>query len=211
MAETEEEQIEAIKEWWRENGRAVIIGIVLGVGGIIGWRGWQSHQEAQAINASAIYQDALAAIEAGEPDTARSNAQQLIDDYPGTSYAQFAAMLLAKQAVEDGDLDVAEKQLRWAIDNSSDPSLTHTARLRLLQVLLASDKPDAVLAMIDQTGFDRFTAQYEELRGDALLAQGEPDAARNAYQTALTSLPPRSAGRELLEIKLDNLGQPEDV
>ncbi|MEX2515947.1 MAG: tetratricopeptide repeat protein [Gammaproteobacteria bacterium] len=211
MAETEEEQIEAIKEWWRENGRAVIIGIVLGVGGILGWRGWQSHQEAQAINASAIYQDALAAIEAGEPDTVRSNAQQLIDDYPKTSYAQFAAMLLAKQAVEDGDLDVAEEQLRWATDNSTDPSLTHTARLRLLQVLLASDKPDAVLAMIDQTGFDRFAAQYEELRGDALLAQGDLGAARDAYKTALTSLPPRSAGRELLEIKLDNLGQPEDV
>lgn len=211
MADTEEEQIEAIKEWWRENGKAVVFGIVLGVGGIVGWRGWQTHQETQAINASAVYQEALAAIEAGETDTAHSNAQQLIDDFPKTSYAQFAAMLLAKQAVEDGDLDTAEEQLRWALANTTDPSLAHTARLRLLQVLLAAGETDTVLAMIDSTSFDRFTAQYEELRGDALLAQGDLGAARTAYQTALTSLPARGAGRELLEIKLDNLGRPEDV
>lgn len=211
MAETEEEQIEAIKEWWRENGKAVVFGIVLGVGGIVGWRGWQTHQETQAINASAVYQEALAAIEAGEMDTANSNAQQLIDDFPKTSYAQFAAMLLAKQAVEDGDLDMAEEQLRWVLANSTDPSLAHTARLRLLQVLLAAGETDTALTMIDSTSFDRFTAQYEELRGDALLAQGNLSAARTAYQTALTSLPARGAGRELLEIKLDNLGRPEDV
>ena len=29
--ETEEQQVEAIKRWWKENGTAVIIGIVLAV------------------------------------------------------------------------------------------------------------------------------------------------------------------------------------
>ena len=36
----EEEQIEAIRNWWKENGRSVIAGAVLGLAAIFGWQGW---------------------------------------------------------------------------------------------------------------------------------------------------------------------------
>ncbi len=50
--ETEEQQVEALKEWWAENGKAVIAGIVLGAGVIGGWTFWKGHQEKQAVIAS---------------------------------------------------------------------------------------------------------------------------------------------------------------
>ena len=37
----EEQQVEAIKDWWQANGKAVIIGVVVGIGGIVGWRYYQ--------------------------------------------------------------------------------------------------------------------------------------------------------------------------
>ena len=46
--ETEEQQVEAIKKWWQENGKSLIAGIVIGLGGIVGWQGWQTYQIEQA-------------------------------------------------------------------------------------------------------------------------------------------------------------------
>ena len=42
MAElrTEEEQVEALKSWWKENGKSLIMGVVIAVAAVFGWRGW---------------------------------------------------------------------------------------------------------------------------------------------------------------------------
>ena len=53
--ETEEEQVEALKDWWKQNGLAVIGGAVLGISALLGWRGWNWHQENQANEASDIF------------------------------------------------------------------------------------------------------------------------------------------------------------
>ncbi|PAR85254.1 YfgM family protein, partial [Vibrio cholerae] len=41
LYDTEEQQVEAIKDWWKENGKAVIFGAVIGLGGLFGWRYYQ--------------------------------------------------------------------------------------------------------------------------------------------------------------------------
>ena len=56
---SEQEQIEAIKKWWKENGTAIITGLVLGVAALSGWKYWQSRQQAIAENASTAYQEML--------------------------------------------------------------------------------------------------------------------------------------------------------
>ena len=42
---TEEEQIEAVKRWWNENGRAVVFAVVIGVSGSFGWQFWQDSKQ----------------------------------------------------------------------------------------------------------------------------------------------------------------------
>jgi len=203
---TEEEQIEAIKQWWKENGSAVILGVIIGVGSLVGWRGWNSYQDSQARAASSLYQEMQTAQQNDDSETIKQTGQQILNEYGGTPYAAFAAMALARQAVNADDLATAEKHLRLALNTLSEPSLQHVARLRLLQVLTAADKHDEALAMIDSTKHGEFTAQYEEIRGDILLAQNQPDAARQAYQLAMSNSRPQAPDRDLLEMKLENLG-----
>ena len=45
---TEEEQVEAIKKWWNENGKSIITGIIIGVIAIFGWRSYENHTAMQA-------------------------------------------------------------------------------------------------------------------------------------------------------------------
>ena len=38
---SEEEQVQAIKKWGKENGPGIIAGLILGLGALFGWRYWQ--------------------------------------------------------------------------------------------------------------------------------------------------------------------------
>lgn len=203
---TEEEQIEAIKQWWKENGSAVILGVIIGVGALVGWRSWNTYQDNQARAASSLYQEMLTAQQQADTGKVSETGQRIINDYGGTPYVTFAAMLLASQAVADDDLETAEQHLHLAMDKANEPSIQHVARLRLLQVLIARDKYDEALKIIEGTQFGEFTAEYEELRGDILLAQHKPDAAREAYKLAMANSRPQAPDRDLLEMKLENLG-----
>ena len=40
----EEQELNQLKEWWKDNGKAIIAAFILGVGGMLGWRYWQSYQ-----------------------------------------------------------------------------------------------------------------------------------------------------------------------
>ena len=39
--ETEEQQVEAVKKWWKENGVSLIVGVVMGLSAIAGWKYYQ--------------------------------------------------------------------------------------------------------------------------------------------------------------------------
>jgi len=53
---SDDEKAEALKTWWRENGRSVLTGIILGGAIIFGWRYWLTHQKATTEQAAVIYQ-----------------------------------------------------------------------------------------------------------------------------------------------------------
>lgn len=208
---SDEEQIEAIKEWWRENGTAVIVGIVVGVAALVGWRGWNEYQENRASEASSLYQEMIEARGNDNTELLQEKGAELAENYATTPYAGFAALVLAQQAVTDDDLATAESQLRLALDRLEEPSMKHVARLRLLRVLAAQKKYDAALAMLENTDFGQFTGEYEELRGDILLSQNDISGARNAYQLALANTRPQAGGRELLQMKVDSLGKAQET
>ena len=56
---TEEQQVEAIKRFWKDNGTAIIIGAVLGLGGLWGWRYYSDSQLEAKAQASVEYQQAV--------------------------------------------------------------------------------------------------------------------------------------------------------
>ncbi len=52
---TEEQQAEAIKRFFRENGTTIVVGAVLGLGGLYGWKAYNQSQIDSAEAASEAF------------------------------------------------------------------------------------------------------------------------------------------------------------
>jgi predicted negative regulator of RcsB-dependent stress response len=204
----EQEQVEAIKKWLRENGVPIIVGLALGIGAIGGWRYWQAQERVRNEVASALFTRAVTASRAQQPAQAEKAAQQIISDYGGTTYASFAALMLAKLAVEKQDLPAAIQQLNWVLEHSDDDGLQRLARIRLARVALAQGKPEEAWAQLGNIAASPPSAAIAELRGDILLAQGKRDEAGKQYLEAFASSEPDQQSDETsaLALKLDSLG-----
>ncbi|SDL36006.1 Putative negative regulator of RcsB-dependent stress response [Modicisalibacter muralis] len=213
MAElrTEEEQLEALKRWWKENGTSLIVGVVIAVVAVVGWKAWQSYQANQAEAASMRYQQllTLASRPTLEGD-ALAEAQRLIgeisDTHGDTLYADLATLIEARVAIADGDLAAASGALEALIENTQRDYLKGLARLRLARLQLAEGDAEAALASLEAGVPDALGAQRADTRGDILLALGREDDAREAYQTALNLSQETGQPVYGVQLKLDNLG-----
>jgi len=205
MAEltTDDEKVEAIKKWWKENGVAVVTGILIGLAAVFGWRAWINHQDQVGQRASLAFEQLLMAASSGQSESAIKQAEALADDHSGTPYVALADLALAKVQVEQNDLEGAAAALRSAVERAPDPSLATLAAFRLARVLIASEALDEALRVIER--YDdggAFSADFAGLRGDIALAKGQVAAARTAYEAALDG----NAGlSRLIELKLQDL------
>ena len=206
----EDEQTEKIRHWWKKNGAAIIVGLVLGVGSVAGYQGWGVYQDRQAEAASDLYQTMLRNLENEARTQARENADRLISKYGSTAYADAASLMLARLDVEAGKLEQAGHHLGRVIDHSKDSAMQHVARLRL--VTLALDQGD--LKWADQLLASRptggFESRYDELRGDVFAARNDLNNARNAYQSALENAVAGSVSAQILERKLNSVRGEDD-
>jgi len=203
---SEQEELEALQRWWKENGRAVVVGLVLGLGGVVGWTTWQSRTEATAERASVIYQSMVEMAASDDNVEALRLADQIIQEYPDSEYAPLAGLLGAKTAFTAGRADDANRLFGWVIENAGRPELRDLARLRSAQLLLDEGKRDAGLEMLARVATPALAATVEELRGDILVDNQQSDAAAKAYQAALASDAITSGTRERVQMKLDDLG-----
>lgn len=208
--ETEEEQVEKIKELWKKHGVPLLTGVVIALAGVFGWQGWNNYQDNKAANASALYQSMLESVlaDGGTEDRARGAelAEQIRKEYSGTRYAQFAALMQARLAVEAEDLPAAEALLNDVVGDASDPVLEEIARQRLARVLAAQGRPEEALELLTGDVSGALLASREEIRGDLLLDLGRENDARTAYQAALAALEDPQA-RPQLQLKLDDLAE----
>jgi len=214
---TEEEQIEALKRWWAENGTSTVIGVVLAVSGYFGWEFWKDSQKENAETASANYQTLMdaVAVEPGQllsedkSTTANHLADELKSQHGSSLYASQAALFKAKLAVEAEDFNAAASELQWVIDRNVEPALTLLTRSRLARVQIDLDEYEKALATVADANSGSFKAMFAEIRGDVLLAQEKTSEARAAYQLALDNLITEQASRRpLLEIKIGDLQTP---
>lgn len=200
--QTEEEQVEAIKRWWKENGRSVIAGVVIGLGGVLGWQGWVQYKDKVGGQGAMHYQQLTAAADSGSMEVARAHGEQLVTEYDNTPYAVFAALSLARLQVAQGDLEAAAERLRWAMENADDKGLAQIARLRLVRVLLDQLELDRAAALLEEPFDASFAGAVSALKGDLARARGDIEAARQAYTAALEN---GVGAEDALRMKLDDL------
>ena len=196
---------EQLKAWLRQNGSYILYAIVFGLAAAFGIRYWRTHEEQARLASASIYAETLEWYQQGNRAAVDVATRKLQQHYQRSPYAALAALLDARLAYKAGDLNAAVQSLTWASRHARGPGVGAIARLRLASVLIERHQPVAALAVVQGKPPAGFTAPYEETRGDALLLEGHPRAARTAYQAALSHVAATSRAAGILHMKLDDL------
>lgn len=202
---SDEEKAEEIKQWWRDNGRSIIAGVVIGVAAVFGGRYWLNYQQVQAEHASVIYQQSAAYISQQDTEAAQAATQELMQNYKSTAYAVFAAMQMAESSVNQGELSAAEDYLSWVVDHAELNSHQELAKLRLARLMFSQGKNEQALELTTASEVSAFSSLFAELEGDIKLAMGDKAAAHAAYQRAVLSLAAGEPRQRLLQMKIDDV------
>ncbi|WP_407546854.1 YfgM family protein [Vibrio parahaemolyticus] len=202
LYDTEEQQVEAIKDWWKENGKAVIIGAVVGLGGLFGWRYYQDTVIQASETASQGYTTAMNTLQEKGVD-AQSDVQAFIESNEVKEYSVLAALQLAKAQVEAKDFTAALEQLKWAQSNTKDAALSPLISYRIARIETEMGNFDAANTELGKVTDTAWAGRIAELRGDIALRQGDKDAAYAAYTEAQQA----ADASPTLQMKLDDLAK----
>ena len=198
----EEQEINQLKDWWKENGKTIIVAFILGVGGMFGWRYWQAHQAEQIAQASAQY-DALIYSAQQDEQAKKANIEQFVQANSKTTYAVFALLDEAKKATEKQDFAAAEVNLNQALTQSQDEVLTSIVALRLSAVQFQLGQLDNALTTLNQVKGESFNARKAILTGDIQVSKGDKVAAKNNFEQAQQS--GSQLEQQMAKMKLNNL------
>ena len=214
---TEEQQLEELKTWWNEYWMTIVVPIVVVALGYFGWSMWQSHQTKNAESASLVYDRLVKSLGTG-PDVpadkqaqVKKNAEEVINDFDSTIYADRSHLILAKLAVENGAMAEAETHLEKVVDSGVSDAIKNVAKSRLARLKVAQKDYTGALALVEETNSKDFKAVFAEIRGDVLAAQGETEAAKTAYQEALDNLGQEFARKGIIDLKMQGVGMIADV
>lgn len=202
LYDSEEQQVEAIKDWWKENGKAVVLGVVVGLGGLFGWRYYQDSVVQAQEAASEQYSKAVESIVAKGADSS-ADVQAFIDTSKDSEYAVLAAMQLAKAQVEAGNFEDALTQLQWAQSTTKDAAITPLVTYRIARLMIESSDNAGARAELDKITDTAWAGRVAELRGDIAIREGDRDAAYTAYTEAQQA----QDASQALQLKLDDLAK----
>lgn len=199
---TENEQIDAIKRFFVNKGKALLIGLVIGVGVIIGWNYWQSHQANSLQESAQSFEQISSQLQTGS-NQALAAAEQFANE-TNNIYGVLTNIELAKIAVEKSDIASAEKALLKALTIAKVDDLKDLLNVRLARIQLALNKTDQALISLTQVQDKGWSTIVEDIRGDILLKKGDIAGARAAYSKGI-----ESSGAEMmktiLKIKINSL------
>ena len=199
----EQERLAELKGWWEDNRWYVIGGIVAAIVAFGAWKAWQAYEARRVAEAAAMYRPVAEAKSDAKKQSEAASA--LIAKHPGSYYASEAALVLAKNAFEQGNHAEARKHLEWVAKNGVDAH-RGIARLRLAAVMLDEKKFDEALKMLDSVNEPSYAAMAADLRGDVMLSQGRADEARAAYKAAVEKAGDRNPLKQISQTKLEALG-----
>ncbi len=200
--ENENEQVDAVKRFFAENGKALVVGVVLGIGALVGWRYWGSHQTESAMASSLEYQTVTDAVRADQPATL-SAAEKFAANTKNT-YGALASLELAQKYADNNDLAKAAAQLQQGLSSTSDENLQALINVRLARIQIQQKQSDAALKTLDSIKGEGWVAIIADLRGEALLSKGDKQGARDAWSKgSQTDASP--ALREMMQMKINNL------
>lgn len=199
----EQEQIEALKAWWKSNGIWMLGAVLVATVAVGGWRGWHYYQDKQSHEAATLYAELNKQLESNDAKRINDAAAAMMEKFPSSAYAARAALIAANINELVKDAAHAKTQLQWVIDHAVETNLKDVARLRLAAMLLDEKNYADAMKLMEAEHSPSFDGLYADVKGDVLSAQGKFAEAKTAYQLALDKLDANSSYRNLIQMKLD--------
>ncbi len=183
----DEEIVERIRSWWRENGVSLVGSVLLVVGGWLGWNWYDSSVEQKAEESFDQFSRYVELRQAGEAesDEALEILAVLDEAHQGSAGQLLSLLYRSGDAVEADEMQVAAGHLEQAVESASDEQMRELARMRLARVYLEQDRIDEAQALLNSHGGVGFLSMRRELQGDIHTRLGDTQAARASYQAAI--------------------------
>lgn len=202
----EQEQLDALKAFWKQYGNLVTWVLVLALGAYAAWNAWQYWQREQGLKAGAMYEELDRAALANDADKAGRIFTDMKTQFAGATFTHQAGLLAAKVQFDQGKADAASASLAWVAEQAKDEELRTVARLRLAALQAEAKQFDEALKTLAAANAVGFEALVADRRGDVLTLQGKAEEAKAAYQTAYKAMSETVDYRRLIEAKLTALG-----
>ena len=207
--ETEEEQVEAIKAWWKKNGTSLLASVLVFVVAFTGWRYWNNYNQVQAVNASSMFEVMQLNMQQGSFGEVSRDALKLMQEQPESPYASAAAMLLAKYSFSKGEFDEAMQHLKWVDAHAKDAVLKDTAKMRLARLLADQKQFDEAQQVMDQVKATQLNAaaksQFDYILGVIALEKSDIELAIEAFKNVIENEAASKTLKGLAQIQLDDL------
>ena len=198
VADTEDEQVEQIKKWWKSNGKQIIAGAVIGLAGIWGWNYYSTYQDQKAFEARVLYLNYAS-------DSSNLGAyEKLTEDFANNSYTDQASLLMVKNLFDEGNYAEALKLIE-PLTKHSNIMITSSAILRLASIYLQTSQHDKALELLQSYSNESFGGLVHNLMGDIYLDIGNKSEAQEHFNMALDAVTENSNLGQLIQVKLDDL------
>ncbi len=202
----EQEQLEELKHFWKKNGNWISWLLIIVLGSLAAWNGYQWWQKNQGMQSSAMLDEVEKVLQAGDAQKIDRAFSDMRERFPSSYTTQQAGLLIAKNHYDAGRTDQSKAALKWLVDNGSDEGLVSIARLRMSAVLVDAKAYDEALKVLEAGIAEEFAALASDRRGDIYMLQDKKADARTQYQSAYKALGEQSDYRRLVTFKLNALG-----
>lgn len=202
----EQEQLDQLKHFWSRYGNAITWGLILVLGAVAAWNGWQYWQRMQANSAAVLYDEIERAVTDKDVERVERALADMKDRFGRTTYAHQSALLAARGFHTSGKTEAAKAALVWTAEQSGDEGLEAIARLRLASLALEASDPQAALKWLQTPTVPEFAGLVADRLGDVYLAQAKKNEARAEFEKAYQLLEAGTEYRQLVEVKLNALG-----
>jgi len=202
----EQEQLDQLKHFWKQYGNLITWALIVVLGSVAAWNGYNMWQRNQSVQAAAMYDEVEKVVRGGDLQKAERAFVDMRDRFSKAVYTQQAGLLVAKMAYEAGKMDSAKSTLSWLSDNAADKGYASVARLRLSAVLIEGKAYDEALKLLGSGMAEEFAALADDRKGDIFTLQGKKVEAKAEYQRAYKAFDEQSEYRRLVSVKLNALG-----
>jgi predicted negative regulator of RcsB-dependent stress response len=202
----EQEQLDELKHFWKQYGNLITWALIVVLGAVAAWNGYNLWQRNQSVQASAMYDEVEKMVRSGDQVKADRAFWDMKDRFSSALYTQQAGLLVAKMAHDGGKADASKAILNWLVDHASDKGYASVARLRLSAVLIEGQSYDEAVKVLASGISAEFAALAYDRQGDIYYLQGKKTEAKAEYLKAFKAFEEQTEYRRMVGVKLNSLG-----